>query len=260
VRAYLELARAGWRRYASYRAATLAGVFTNTVFGFLRAAVLIATLRTAGEIAGWDRADALTYTWLTQGLLMVVQMWNWNDIALRVRSGDVVTDMQRPIDFQGQWLATDYGRAAYQLVARGLPPFVVGALVYHVRLPVHPLTWALFAVSLFLAVGVSFAIRFIVNVSAFWLLDVRGSQIMSNVLASALSGFVIPIAFYPAWAARILTDLPWASFVQAPIDIFLERPHAWFWLVRQSLWAAALLAAGRVLFDAATRRVVVQGG
>ena len=68
---------------------------------------------------------------------------------------------------------------------------------------------------------------------------------MSNVLASALSGFVIPISFYPAWAAAVLTDLPWASFVQAPIDVFLERPHAWFWLVRQAVWAAVLLAAGR---------------
>jgi ABC-2 type transport system permease protein len=260
VRAYVELARAGWRRYATYRMATIAGIFTNTVFGFLRAAVLIAALHTAGTIAGWNEADALTYTWLTQGLLMVVYMWNWNEIALRVQSGDVATDLQRPVDFQGQWLATDYGRAAYQLFARGLPPFFVGALVYDLRLPQHPITWLAFALSLVLAVTVSFGIRFIVNIVSFWWLDYRGPLSMANVLASALSGFIVPIAFFPSWAVKVLVALPWAAFVQAPIDIFLERPHASYWLLAQVFWAVALLALGRVVFAAATRRLVVQGG
>jgi ABC-2 type transport system permease protein len=260
VRAYVELARAGWRRYSTYRMATLAGVFTNTVFGFLRAAVLVAALRTVGSISGWDTADALTYTWLTQGLIMFVALWNWSDIAIRVQSGDVATDLQRPIDFQGQWLAVDYGRAAYQLFARGLPPFVVGAIAYDLRLPVHPATWFVFALSLVLAVAVSFAVRFIVNVSAFWLLDWRGANGIAGVLATGLSGFIVPIAFFPEWAARLLTNLPWAAFVQAPIDVFLERPDATFWLVRQTVWAVVLLAAGRVLFEAATRKLLVQGG
>jgi ABC-2 type transport system permease protein len=260
VRAYVELARAGWRRYATYRLATLAGVFTNTVFGFLRAAVLVAALREVGTIAGWDTADALTYTWLTQGLIMVVAIWNWNDIAMRVQTGDIATDLQRPIDFQAQWLATDYGRAAYQLFARGLPPFVIGALVYDLRLPTHASTWLLFLVSLALAVAVSFAIRFIVNVSAFWLLDWRGANALSVVLSSALSGFIVPIAFFPAWAARLLENLPWAAFIQGPIDVFLEKPDAGVWFVRQLVWTVALLALGRALFTLATRRLVVQGG
>ena len=41
MRLYLELARRGFRRAAAYPAATLAGVFTNTIFGFINAAVLL---------------------------------------------------------------------------------------------------------------------------------------------------------------------------------------------------------------------------
>ena len=116
-------------------------------------------------------------------------------------------------------------------------------------------------VELVLAVTVSFGVRFIVNVSTFWLLDVRGPQMTATVLANVMSGFVVPIAFYPAVGGRVLTNLPWAAFVQAPIDIFLERPHAPFWLVRQTVWAVVLLAVGPgVMFAAATRRLVVQGG
>ncbi|GIU87472.1 MAG: hypothetical protein KatS3mg009_1987 [Acidimicrobiia bacterium] len=71
--AHLALFRAGFRRWSSYRAAALAGVFTNTVFGFIRAGVLGAAVDAAGPIAGYDRAAALTaaltYVWLAQGLI-----------------------------------------------------------------------------------------------------------------------------------------------------------------------------------------------
>ena len=78
---YWQLVRAGWRRNATYRTATFAGAFTNIIFGFLRAAVLIATLDVAGTIGDYDRADALTYTWMTQGLIMVIAIWRWNALA-----------------------------------------------------------------------------------------------------------------------------------------------------------------------------------
>ncbi|MDQ3824407.1 MAG: hypothetical protein M3319_10225 [Actinomycetota bacterium] len=38
---YLRLVRAGFRRYATYRQAVLAGLATNVVFGFTRCAVLL---------------------------------------------------------------------------------------------------------------------------------------------------------------------------------------------------------------------------
>jgi ABC-2 type transport system permease protein len=260
---YWQLARAGWHRSAAYRAATFAGAFTNTVFGFLRAAVLVATLDVAGHIGGYDRADALTYTWLTQGLIMVIAIWRWNDLALRIQSGDIATDLSRPIDLQRAWLAEDLGRAAYQGVFRGLPPFLVGALFFTLRLPHHPLTWLAFAASLVLAVVVSFGMRFIVNLGAFWLLDWRGLANLSSLLVTVLSGFAIPLSFYPGWARTLTELLPWGSMVQLPINIFLEKEHGAGvvgLLLLQAAWAIVLLAAGRRLLAAGTRKLVVQGG
>ena len=39
MRLYVEVARATYARISTYRSATVAGVFTNTVFGFLLASV-----------------------------------------------------------------------------------------------------------------------------------------------------------------------------------------------------------------------------
>jgi ABC-2 type transport system permease protein len=260
---YWALVRTGFRRYATYRAATLAGLFVNTVFGFIRAAVLVAAIDAAGGIAGYDRTDALTYAWLTQALIMAIAVWQWIELAVRIRTGDVVTDLQRPVDLQGAYLADDLGRAGYQVLARGLPPFCIGALVYDLRVPTHIGPWLAFAASLFLAVIVSFGLRFIANLLAFWVLDYRGINAMSSLLTTLLSGFAVPIAFFPDWAARVLIVLPWASMVQIPIDVFLGRVTGTELagaLALQTTWAVALLLLGRRVLAAATRRVVVQGG
>jgi ABC-2 type transport system permease protein len=261
--AYLALARAGFRRWSSYRAATVAGVLTNTAFGFIRLAILFAALRAGGAIAGYSREDAATYTWLTQALIMTIAMWNWVDLATRIQTGDVVTDLQRPIDLQAAYASEDAGRALYQLLARGLPPFLVGAVFYTLVLPSSLGQWCAFAVSLTLAVAVSFGMRFIVNLLAFWVLDWRGLLTLSSAFTTVASGFVIPIAFYPAWLATVLTALPWAAMIQTPIDVFIGRRSGATLasgLALQLGWALALFVIGRVLLASAARRVVVQGG
>lgn len=257
---YLALAKAGFRRWSSYRTATLAGLFTNTIFGFLRVAVLFAALDAGGAIGGYSRADAATYTWLTQGLIATIAIWGWVELANRIQTGDVVTDLQRPVDLQGAYLAEDLGRATYQLLARGVPPFLVGALVFELTLPSSVGRWIAFGVSMFLAIVISFAMRFIVNLLSFWVLDWRGFNAVSQLLTTIASGFALPLAFYPAWAESVLMALPWAAMVQLPINIFIGSGSIAGALALQSFWAVTLLGIGRVLLARATLRVVVQGG
>lgn len=261
---YWQIARRGYRRYATYRAATAAGVFTNSVFGFLRAYVFIELFAVAGtSVGGFTLRDTLTYTFITQGLLMAIYMWGWWDIALSIRTGDVVTDLFRPFDYQLYWLAQDLGRAVYHFVFRGIPPFLVAAFVFTLHIPTSPVTWVAFLLSVFLAVCVSFAIRFIANLSAFWLLDYRG---VGNLLYAAwtfLGGFIVPVAFFPEPLQTVARVLPFSSTIQTPIEVYLGRAQGAELigaLVLQALWALGLLACGRVLLGAATRRVVTQGG
>jgi ABC-2 type transport system permease protein len=263
VRLYWEVACRGYRRFATYRAATFAGVFTNTIFGFMRAYVFVALFAARPEVGGFDLADALTYTFVTQGMLMVCYIWGWWEIALTIRSGDVVTDLSRPFDYQLYWLAQDLGRAAYHAVFRGIPPFVVGALAFDLVVPGDPVVWAAFLVSVALAVCVSFAFRFMVNLSAFWLLDHRGIGGVAAAVWTFLSGFIVPVAFFPGPLEAVARALPFVAFVEIPVEVFLGK-HEGAALVRalafQAAWAAALLAAGRLMLAAATRKVVVQGG
>ena len=83
-----ELARRGYRRYAAYPGATLAGLFTNVFFGFLIAYILLALYERTDVVGGYDVRDAIAYVWLSQGLLSVVASFgaSWLELAERVRS------------------------------------------------------------------------------------------------------------------------------------------------------------------------------
>jgi ABC-2 type transport system permease protein len=257
---YPQLVAAGFRRYAAYRQAALAGLATNTVFGLLRASVLVAVLTQRGPTAGYDIATAVTYVWLGQGLLNVVDLWSDRALSERVRTGDIVIDLGRPWDLQGALLAGDLGRAGNAVVMRLLPPMAIGAVFFPFRWPEHPATWALFAVSALLGVIVSFGIRFLLNLSAFWLLDARGVLAVWGTIGGLLSGLILPLAWFPAWAQAVLAWTPFPSLFQTPIDVFTERGNPLTLLAHQLAWATILFVLGRMALARGTLRLVVQGG
>jgi len=263
VRLYWECARRGYQRYAAYPAATWAGLFTNSVFGFMRGSVLLALFRHRSEIGAYDASAAMTYVWLTQGLIATVDIWRWKEFAERIRSGDIAVDLARPLDVQVSSLAFDLGRACYHALFRGIPPLLLGAAVFNLTGPSGPLVWLAFLLSVALAVCVSFAFRFAYNLSAFWLTDYRGPASLAVLTATLLSGLLVPVGFFPDWMERIAQATPFPAMIQTPIDIFVGKASGAAIggaLAAQAGWLAFLLLAGRALFAAGTRRLVVQGG
>src|SRR4051794_8055397 len=108
MRLYWEIARRGFRRYAAYRSATLAGAFTNSVFGILRGYILLAVFAQRTHVGDLTATEAVTMSLLAQSMLMVVAVFaGGTEISLRIRTGDIVSDLYRPVDFQRYWLAHD---------------------------------------------------------------------------------------------------------------------------------------------------------
>jgi ABC-2 type transport system permease protein len=263
VRLYWEFARRGYQRYAAYPAATWAGVFTNTAFGFMQAYILLALYRHRHVVGGYDASDTVTYVWVTQAMLATVQVLGWNDLAVRIRSGDVATDLSRPVHPFAAGLAFDLGRALYHALYRGIAPFLVGALVFDVSVPSSAVVWVAGLASVTLAVCISFAFRYLYNCSAFWLLDYRGAQRVSVALAAFFSGFIIPVAFFPAALRTFANATPFPAMLQRTVDILVGKAEGGEILVALAVqlgWAAALTAIAYATFAAGARRLVVQGG
>lgn len=258
-----EIARRGYARWAAYPAASVAGAFTNVVFGLLRTYVLLAVFAQRANVNGYTASAAVTYVWLGQGMIMVTFVWGWNEIAQRIRTGDIALDLVRPVHPLRLNLATDLGRAVYHLLFRGLPPFIIGAIAFGIVLPADIFVFLFFFVSLFLAVVVSFGFRLLYNIVAFWTMDNRGPAMIANLVGTLLSGFLVPLALFPDWLGTLARATPFPAMLQIPIDIFVgvtAGPAIIAGLLVQLVWAIVLLVAAYGLFALGVRRLEVQGG
>ncbi|MFK0255688.1 ABC transporter permease [Streptomyces sp. NPDC090445] len=267
ARLYLAVAAGGLRRYATYGTATAAGVFTNTVFGFILAYTYVALWGERPGLGGYDQAQALTFVWVSQAMLAAAALIGGGfqeELQERIRTGDIAVDLYRPADLQMWWLAADLGRASFQLVARGAVPLVAGALAFELALPADPLRWLLFLGSVLLGLVVSFALRYLLGLAAFWLMDGSGVNLMATVASIFFSGMLLPLTVFPGGFGELVRLLPWSAMLQVPLDVLLGRHAGAAEVVRalgfQAGWAFVLLAVGRMVQSAATRKVVVQGG
>ena len=264
MRVWGVLVAAGYRRFASYRAAMLGGALTNAVFGLLRASIVSgAVVSAGGAIAGYDAASAVTYAFVTQAVIAPVNVFTWDSLALRVRSGDIALDLARPVDLQLQYAAEDLGRAAAQILPRAMPPLLVGALTFGLAVPTDPLVVATGLLCVVIGVGISFACRFLVNLTSFWLVEIRGLITLYTSVSAFLCGLFVPVAWFPGWLHTIALATPFPWMVQAPSDVLTGRVDGAGLLAVLAVqlgWLAAVVLAGRVVLARASRRLVVQGG
>ena len=256
----------GFRRYSTYRAATLAGVFTNSVFGVIIAYTYIALWDVRPSLGGYDIDQAVTFAWIAQALIAPVAIFGGfvvDELAERVRTGAAAIDLHRPVSLLGLRLAEDLGRGAYHLISRGVIPTLLGALLFDLVWPDTLGTAALAAVSIVMAIVVSFGLRYLLGLLAYWIIDIQGPQWIVVLSQIFFSGMMLPLVVFPAWLRTIADLLPFRCMIQIPIDVFLSDSTGTAvapLLAVQLVWIVILLTAGAALTQIAVRKVVVQGG
>lgn len=266
LRSCWEIARLSFRRRLTYRTATLAGILTNLCFGFLRVCVFRAVLDARGGagIAGYDLPRLVTYTALTQGLIAFIMIFGWYDLMQTIGTGAVGADLCRPIGLYRFWQCRDLGRALHDLLFRGLPVFLAYAFFTRLVLPRGTVAWLLCALSLALAVLISFAWRFLLNCLAFWTVDARGLAQIGYMAATFLTGFIVPVSFFPPWLRGAVALTPLPSMVDLPVSFFLGRYTTGGQIARalvtQACWLGVMAWAASTTARVGVRHLSVQGG
>ncbi|MEU0094258.1 ABC-2 family transporter protein [Kribbella sp. NPDC006257] len=262
---YWAIAVRSFRRFSTYRIATVSGAFTNTVFGFIFCGVYLTLWHTSPGLGGYDVSDALTFVWLQQGLLAPIGIFGATttmELGERVRTGEIAVDLYRPTHLMIWWLSVDAGRAWFQLLTRGGAPLLVGALVFDLNFPSSAIQWLAVFVTLAFGILVSFGVRYLVALSGFWITDSRGLEGLAMVLSLFFSGTILPLVVFPGWIGEVARATPWAATLQVPIDVWLDRNPGGITsaLLFQLFWIVVLFLVGRLVTVLATRKVVIAGG
>lgn len=263
MRLNLELVMLSIRRALTYRVANLAGLVTNLFFGLLRVSVMTALYGAQTRVQDVPLQAAITFTGLSQALISFLWLFGWTDLMKTVDSGDVASDLLKPLDLFQLWFARELGRSLVNLVARGLPIMLVYAVIMPITAPSDLAQWLAVAVSACLAFVVSFGWRFLVNLAAFWTPNAIGVGRFAFTLSLFLSGFFMPLRFFPDWFVALCRLTPFPSMVNTVVEAFLgvlTGPALMQALAVQAAWAAGLTLACYAALRAGVRRLVIQGG
>lgn len=216
-----------------------------------------------GLIGGVTFERAYLYVGISMSLAAVIQTAaDWSLSGL-VSSGDIFRYLCRPQDFQGQLLAESVGDGLVNCAVVGLPALVLSYALSGAGLP-DLANVLLFVPALALAFFLNFLIDFVTGLSVFALQSSRGIINAKDTAIMVLSGALVPLPFYPEGFRSVLEWLPFQGLYNAPARILADGAagiaEALPFLVRQAVWVALFFVLARVLFLAAQRKLVVNGG
>ena len=260
---FSALTRLSIQRQVTYRAATLAGLATNIFFGLLRVSVMVALYGAQRQVEGLGLQEAITYTGLAQASIGYLALFGWYEVMNSVYTGQVGADLLKPMNHFSFWMALDLGRALVNFILRGVTILLFYAFFFDIYIPTQPAQILAFSASVFLAWMLSYAFRYLLNLPSFWSPNALGFIRLGFGVSWFLSGFLMPLRFFPEWFVRLCYLTPFPYMVNSPIEIYLgllTPPAMLRVLLAQAVWIGILVAAGQAVARRGIRRLVIQGG
>lgn len=262
ARPYLTLAKKSFQNNLVYRVDYVAGVINAIVMIFVNLSIWKAIYEEEEALVGVQFKLLATYIVLSF-LMQVIFAMDDYFVENKVRSGLISTDLLKPIGFRRYVFAYQAGNLAFRLSIQVLPALLLSIFLFHVLPPFSAQTFVLFVASAILGYLVLYQLNFLVWLSSFWFYWTFSLVTIKDAVVMILSGALIPLWFMPPWLSNFIKLTPFDSIFYTPIQIYLGMIPAEeiaSSLIRQSLWVIVLYAAGHVLWKAASRKLVVQGG
>ena len=263
MRLFFHIVRLAIQQQLTYRAAILSGLATNFFFALLRVSVLLSLYGGQAEVNGLSLQGAVTFVAVSQGLIAFLFIFGTTDVMQTVYTGSVGSDLLKPLGLFSFWMARDLGRSLVNLVARGLILLLAFSLLYPLQIPTRIEQWLVLPLAMLLGWLVSYAWRFLVNLSAFWTPDARGLARIAFSISQLFSGFIMPLRLYPDWFADLCRLTPFPALFNTTVELYLgilSGQELVLSLLTQAVWFLILYALCQVVLQAGVRRLVVQGG
>ena len=263
MRSYLSAFRLRRKMELQYRGAMIGGIICQVVFGL----ILIALYRAlyAGKPQAFPLDHVVTYVWLQQAFFRML-LASDPDLLDKIRTGSIAYDLCRPLNLYGFYYARIMAQKITGSLMRAIPMLVFAGLLpagWGISLPASVPGLLLSLASLLLGLLCVSALENITMAFTMRTLDPRGVQAMLNLLMMTLSGNILPLTLFPDSWQKVITLLPYAQLLDAPIRLYTgDAPvsSAAGILLIQGGWVIVLTALGIWLWNRHQRRMIIQGG
>ena len=179
------------------------------------------------------------------------------------QSGKIAIDILRPQNYFFKSLCFDLGRGVVHFVVISCisilyliwnkkyvkyyePKIIIGAVM-----------------SAIIAYFIYILMSYCIGLTSVWFGRSVGLSMIKEGLFSLLGGTMIPLDFYPVWLQRIVDVLPFKYIYYAPISFFINESNQGKFcqiIIMQLIWCVIFAVAGKIIYNAASRHMVIQGG
>lgn len=180
------------------------------------------------------------------------------NINQAIRTGNISIEFLRPINYFKYVLSRESGQQLYQFLYRSIPIFMIYAVTIGYRVPRLSALFLLIP-SCLLSMYVGLCLAYLVGISSFWTIDMRGAHYIHFALCTSISGMQIPADMLPGMIGRIAPYTPWAALAHYPCLIYLELGAASA-ILMQGFWAVTLTILCLGATKVARKALEVQGG
>jgi ABC-2 type transport system permease protein len=258
---YVEFAKKAFAREATYRMEVLTNIGSLVLRVYLLKCLWTALYTQNAAPIDLPLHGMITYATVALLMSLILEVDGTRLIRDKVREGGIAVDLMKPISVPLYYFADGIGQTALHAVLV-IPSLLFALLIVHVDVP-PAATCAVFALSFLLGYGVNFFLNFLMNSIAFWTLETFAVQLIVRWCSDLLSGQIIPLTFFPGLLGSLILALPFAAIYSTPLLIYVGVIPASAWaasLAVQAMWLALFAGLAALVWRAASRRVVVQGG
>jgi ABC-2 type transport system permease protein len=250
-----------------YRAAALAGVITQFVWGAMEILMFTAFYKADAGAFPMEFSALSSYVWMQQAFLALYMTWYLeNDIFDLIQNGNIAYELCRPVDLYSMWYTRSMAGRLAKTLLRCIPILVIASFLpkpYGMILPNNMITLLWFLITMILAFLIVVAFCMLIYGITFYTISPMGVRMVAVTIVEFFSGAVIPLPFLPDGIRRIVELLPFASMQNVPLRIYssdLAGDSIFIAVGLQIFWLVVLFAAGKLLFHKALKKVTVLGG
>ena len=263
MKAYLSTFRMRLKMETQYRGAMLGGIICQMFFGIVLVALYRALYATKAQSMPIEQVT--TYVWLQQAFFRMMVATDM-DLYDKVKTGNISYDLCRPVNMYWFYYVRAGAQKLMGSMMRGIPMMIVAFLL--------PRGWGMIApaslsglvsglVALFIGLLCMCALENITMAFTMRTLDPGGMQSLLNLLMVTLSGNILPLTLFPDSWQKVITMLPYAQLLDAPIRLYTGETavsEAPVIFLRQAVWAVILILLGIWFWESNRKRMIVQGG
>ncbi len=266
MKKYLRFIQMAFKTGFAYRTDYFVGIFRNLVLIVVQLAVWHALLGKTGQVV--TNTGVVTFRDMSTYVLMSTLISNLItnnvilDIGNRIARGEISMDLIKPLNFQTYTFSSMIGQNSFNFLFQFLPIFAIGLVFVGIDFPTVQ-NFLLFCFTLINAIVIMFLITYSMALMTFWYARLWNIFELLQMIIRFFSGMLIPLWFFPVILVKISNYLPFKLIYFTPISIFLDKVglvDCLYLVSQQFLWMAILFGVTQLVWRAAIKKLVIQGG